>query len=206
VSYCASVPDLHRLAPREWRRLRELRLSALRDSPNLFLHTFEDEVRFRRKRWRAEFDRGTWHVWCLDGVLIGLIGVTHETETKAVARYIEYVWVAPSHRRAGIASRMLAIVLNDLRAAGIRTALLWVLDGNAPAIRLYERVGFVRTNVIQPIVTRPGRREEQLKLVLALWRTTRPGDKHVTEAAGRGRPAGERGAGRGRRDRRRATS
>jgi RimJ/RimL family protein N-acetyltransferase len=61
---------------------------------------------------------------------------------------------------------MLTVVLDHLRTAGVRTAYLWVLDGNEVAMRLYKRAGFIRTNHRQPLAARPGRTEERLYLNL----------------------------------------
>ncbi|HUJ04980.1 MAG TPA: GNAT family N-acetyltransferase [Streptosporangiaceae bacterium] len=44
-----------------------------------------------------------------------------------------------------MALTMVRSVLSDLRASGIRTVYLWVLDGNDPAVGLYVRLGFVST-------------------------------------------------------------
>jgi RimJ/RimL family protein N-acetyltransferase len=160
------MPDMEWLTPREWRTLRDLRLSALRDSPDLFLSSYAKEASFRGWQWRAEFDRGAWHVRTINGAAVGLLGVTHEPDTSPLVRYIEYLWVAPPYRRTGIASGMLATALDYLRATGVRTALLWILDGNEAAMRLYERVGFVRTSLSQPLASRPGRWEEQMMFSL----------------------------------------
>ncbi len=46
--------------------------------------------------------------------------------------------------------------LARLRALDVRTAFLWVLDRNEPAIRLYKRIGFVSSNHSQPLEDRPG--------------------------------------------------
>jgi hypothetical protein len=55
----------------------------------------------------------------------------------------------------------------------MRTAFLWVLDGNEVAMRVYRRAGFMSTNHRQPLVARPGRTEERLYLNLDLARKQR---------------------------------
>ena len=160
------MPDMVRLDPQGWRALRRLRLSALLDSPECFLSTHAKEAGFSAGQWRAEFVRGDWHVCAAGTAHVGLIGVTHEHDGPGSEQYIEYLWVAPSYRRQGIASAMLATVLGHLRTAGTRTALLWILDGNEAAMRLYQKAGFVPTGISQPIESRPGRREEKMRLTL----------------------------------------
>lgn len=161
------MPDVRSLDPEEWLTLRDIRLAALRESPDLFLSTYEKERHYDEEKWRAEFTRGCWNVCFLSGEPAGLVGVTPDPDSPDDRRYLEYLWVAPDSRRLGVARHMLKIVLDRLRVAGIQTALIWVLDGNDVAIRLYERVGFTRTHHREPLVARPGRSEERLQMDLA---------------------------------------
>jgi ribosomal-protein-alanine N-acetyltransferase len=52
------------------------------------------------------------------------------------------VAVDPSHRRLGIASRLIESVMAEARSVGLDEVMLEVADGNAGAIALYERHGF----------------------------------------------------------------
>lgn len=158
--------EIRPLAPDEWLKLRKIRLAALLDSPDRFLSTYQKERLFEDDHWRGEFDRGDWHVGFADGEPIGLLGATRDANTPVDACYLEYLWVAPQHRRRGVAPRMIKVVLDQLSAAGMRTVFLWVLDGNDLAIRVYERAGFVRTNHCEALEARPGRTEELLQLDL----------------------------------------
>jgi ribosomal protein S18 acetylase RimI-like enzyme len=49
----------------------------------------------------------------------------------------------------------------------MRTAWLWILNGNDPALRLYEQFGFQSTNRRQPLLKQPGRYEERMRLRLS---------------------------------------
>lgn len=146
--------------------LREIRLEALQDSPESFLATYDSEKAFDEKQWRAEFARGGWNVGFRGSQAVSLLGTTHERYGPADLCYLEYMWVAPHCRRSGVALRTLAVVLDRLRSSGIRTVLLWILDGNEAAARLYQRVGFVSTHRRQPLAERPGRTEHEMRLEL----------------------------------------
>ena len=146
--------------------LRDIRLSALAESPHAFLATYEREKAYSEDQWRAEFTRGDWIVGFLDGRPAGLLGVTQDPRTPADARYLEYLWVAPDRRGRHVALDMITAALDRLRARGMRTALLWVLDDNDVAMRVYRRAGFTSTNHRQPLAARPGRTEERLYLNL----------------------------------------
>jgi ribosomal protein S18 acetylase RimI-like enzyme len=146
--------------------LRRLRLTALRESPHAFLSTFERERSFRRAQWRAEFGRGDWHSSRIRRRPVSLLGVTREPATPPEECYLEYLWVAPDYRRRGLALELIGAVLKDLGEAGVRTARLWVMDGNDLAVHLYTRAGFTMTDYSQPLEARPGRREELMEMTL----------------------------------------
>lgn len=161
------MPDIKSLSSDEWLKLRDIRLNALRDSPESFLSTLALEQAYSEEKWRAEFTRGSWNVGYADGQPVTLVGITREPDEPMDQCYLEYVWVAPSLRHQGVAFAMLNEVLDQLQESGVRTVFLWVLDGNDVARRLYERVGFTRNNHWQPLAARPGRSEERLRLDLS---------------------------------------
>jgi len=55
------------------------------------------------------------------------------------------VMVDPAHQGRRIAQSMISASLRALRAAGENVAVLNVTEGNLPAVRAYEKLGFVRT-------------------------------------------------------------
>jgi ribosomal protein S18 acetylase RimI-like enzyme len=160
------APDIRLLTVDEWVELRNIRLAALRESPNAFLSTYQREVVYDADGWRAEFIRGSWYMGMLAGRPVSLLGATREAGVSVNERYLEYLWVSPEYRRFGIARGMLIRVFEHLRAANVHIAFVWVLDSNEAARRLYERIGFVSTNQRQPLADRPGRSEERLILPL----------------------------------------
>jgi ribosomal protein S18 acetylase RimI-like enzyme len=164
------MPDIRPLVPDEWFILRDIRLTALSESPHAFLSSYERERVYGEDQWRAEFTRGDWNVGFMEGRPASLLGVTREPDTPAGECYLEYLWVAPDRRRRHLALDMIVDVLDRLRARGMRTAFLWVLDGNEVAMSVYRRAGFMSTNHRQPLVARPGRTEERLYLNLGLSR------------------------------------
>jgi len=146
----------------EWYRLRDVRLTALRESPEAFLSSYEIELTYREDEWRAEFSRGEWAIVIRQGQAVGLLGATREADTFSTERYLEYMWVAPEFRRSGVASNLIRTVFGRLFSSGIIPVSLWIIDGNEPARRLYERFGFVSTNEVQSIPTNPSRKEERM--------------------------------------------
>jgi ribosomal protein S18 acetylase RimI-like enzyme len=161
------MPDMKQLAPGEWLLLRNVRLSALEDSPRAFLSTYEEESAYSKDRWQAEFARGEWSIGLVKDNPISLLGATSEPDTPTHQRYLEYLWVSPEHRRSGIGRTMLTSVIACLRTVGVRSVFLWVLDGNDAARSFYRSVGFLSTNHRQSLPAHPARGEERMRLDLA---------------------------------------
>lgn len=145
-----------------WELLRDARQAALKDSPDEFMATLEEEILFEEPIWRDEFDRGTWYVGRQAGEPITLIGATWHPEIPEDERYIEYVWVASDYRGKGIGSGMLRGLLDELRNSGVPRVHLWVLDDNDFAKQLYGRLGFYGPNKILPLEKDPMHSEERL--------------------------------------------
>jgi ribosomal protein S18 acetylase RimI-like enzyme len=166
------MPDINLLTPDDWRTLREIRLSALSESPHAFMSTYEKESEYDESKWRAEFSRGDWYVGMIRvGSVdkpVSIAGITREPDTPAHQCFLQYVWVAPEFRRQGVAFNMIKEVLDRLKLSGVRTVFLGVLDGNSSAMSLYMRLGFASSNNRQPLKGFPGRSEELMQLHLGL--------------------------------------
>lgn len=167
MSESCFMSDIKLLVPDEWPMLREIRLTALKESPEAFLAQYDDEREFDEPRWRSEFDRGEWYLGFRLRRAVSLLGCTRESKTPPSECYLEYLWVSPESRHEGVAFHLLTTVIDRLRRSGVRRAFLWVLDGNETAVRLYRRVGFISSNHRQPLAARPGRTEELMQLDLA---------------------------------------
>lgn len=154
------------LAEDEWPRLQSIRLTALREDPSAFLNSHKEEEIFSEQQWRHEFSRGQWYIIVSDHKEIGLLGVTTEEVMPEQKYYLEYLWVAPEFREVGVGSLLLRTVLARLRASGVRTVWLYILDGNEPAMRLYRKFGFQGANGRVELPNHPAGGEELLKLSL----------------------------------------
>jgi L-amino acid N-acyltransferase YncA len=81
--------------------------------------------------------------------------------------FLEYLWVAERKRRSNIGYKFISEILSRLQRDGVRTVLLWVLDGNEAAVGLYRKAGFEIAGPPTPLEDRPGRTEQ-------LWRRELP--------------------------------
>jgi ribosomal protein S18 acetylase RimI-like enzyme len=160
--------DIKILTPAKWTALRDIRLEALRESPQAFLSTHEKEAAWDEDQWLAEFDRGDWSIGFLADQAVSLLGATRPADMPWHECFLEYIWVAPEHRGAGLAQGMLAFTFGRLQTIGVQTAYLYVLNGNDAARRLYEKAGFTSAREPEPLAEYPGRSEELLRRSLRL--------------------------------------
>lgn len=72
----------------------------------------------------------------------GLLVAFHWTKTADGAGEIYVLGVDPAAHGGGLGSALARIGLRHLAARGLRTALLYVDAGNAPAVAVYRRMGF----------------------------------------------------------------
>jgi ribosomal protein S18 acetylase RimI-like enzyme len=154
------------LAENDWVRLRDIRLTALKADPTAFLSSHQTEAAFAEQQWREQFSRGEWHVMRAGAVDVGLVGVTREPDMPARECYLEYLWVAQAFRGRGVATLLLRAVLDRLHDSGVQIVWLYILDGNDPAMRLYQGFGFQSTNERQPLPGDSTRSEERMRLRL----------------------------------------
>jgi ribosomal protein S18 acetylase RimI-like enzyme len=132
--------------------LRYALRQAVGTSPGSFLRTVADVDAEPQEYWANEIRSSKWAVAQHGGKVVGIAAGKHpnpkmDSEDPATARYIESVWIAPGLRRRRLGERLIKYLLTAeyLDNHYIRQFLLWVYTTNAPAMRLYEHIGFVPT-------------------------------------------------------------
>jgi GNAT superfamily N-acetyltransferase/predicted RNA-binding protein with PIN domain len=142
-----------------WREVRALRLAALADTPDAFAGTVEEEGQQPPAWWRerlASEDAATVlaEVQLTDGQAVGVaLAVIAPAFERTDAAGLYGVWVAPWVRGLGVGDVLLEATIEEARRRGAGRLALDVGDRNLPAIRLYERFGFVptgRTTTLPP--------------------------------------------------------
>jgi len=80
------------------------------------------------------------HAWEEDGKIVGVTIVQRRGSTDVWV--VGTVGVLPAYRRRGIARQLLTASMDLMRERGATQAILGVIDGNLPAYKLYEDLGF----------------------------------------------------------------
>ncbi len=86
---------------------------------------------------------GVFYGMWADGTLVSASGTHVWSQVEGVAA-IGNVFTQPAYRGRGYATLCTGAVARDARAAGLDTVILNVRENNAPAIRVYEKLGFRR--------------------------------------------------------------
>ncbi len=138
---------------------KEVRLRALRDTPSAFGSTYVREAQLTDAEWieraiRWNGEKGIGFLAMDDGIACGIAG-SFLDENDATRAQLISMWTAPTHRRQSVGRLLVDEVAAWARLRGARTLLLTVTSVNEPAMRFYERLGFVRTGRIEPYPNDP---------------------------------------------------
>jgi GNAT superfamily N-acetyltransferase len=155
---------VRRLVPGEAALLKAIRLRALADSPDAFAQTHAEISAKPDAYWEQMthgLTRPDGHAMLLaedDGVVVGMaFGVVPNVrpQDRPGAPHLGGMWIEPAARGGGVGRALAEAVLDWARERGYGLIALWVTEGNAPAIALYERMGFVRTGRTDRLPSNP---------------------------------------------------
>lgn len=143
---------IRRLNRGEGELYREVRLEALRESPEAFGTTHEAALGRTMESWAAQADtsasgrdRATFLVLAGE-TAVGLAALYRDEAVPGEGELIQ-VWVAPWLRGDGVAERLMDVVFRWAEENGFGSVKAEVTDGNGRALRFYERCGFVAMEV-----------------------------------------------------------
>jgi len=160
-----------RVRPDEWEVLKDLRLSALHDSPSAFSSVYANEVGRNEQDWsqraaRASIgnDLATFFA-LIDGIRVGIATGYRPPETPHEVE-LASMWTSPDARRTGAGRALVRVVVNWATETGASTVGLWVMRGNTSAERLYDSMGFRAAHEYEPRPSDPCADELRMSLCL----------------------------------------
>lgn len=165
--------QVRRLAPADVDAYRALRLRALREHPEAFTSSYEEDAAQPPEWTRQRLASPSFAGWGAfeAAALFGMVGL--ERERRAKNRHkatVVGMYVAPEAAGHGVGRALLDVLVAHARAEGVASLVLTVTVGNEPARRLYQGAGF-RSFGIEPDAIRvEGRAHAKNHMYLELAR------------------------------------
>ena len=138
----------------DWKLYRDVRLSALKESPEAFAASASSEQELEEATWRQRMGRSTRLVAEDEsGEPIGVVSLRVDSRPDEDTPYGELfgLWVDPQRRGSGIAVKMLDSLLEHARAAHLGAVIYWVGTDNARAVSFASSHGFLPTEYRRPM-------------------------------------------------------
>ena len=138
----------------DWYALKEMRLTALLDTPTAFGVSHATASLYTEQQWReraAGSHPKFWLAW-LDGEPVGMIGggVRQKNRYNLIA-----MWTVPRVRGSGIAAQLVEAVKADALARGHGSVFLDVAPDNGRAAGFYLKQGFAFIDEWEPLASHP---------------------------------------------------
>jgi RimJ/RimL family protein N-acetyltransferase len=159
---------VNRAEPEEWQRLRDVRLAALAESPEMFGSTLAKEQSFDEAEWRRRAERPATFLASREGVDVGMAGVYEFDD----GWYVMGMWLAPATRGTGALEALVNACESVAQDAGAPTVTLGVMEDNPRGRRAYLRLGYDLTGAREHV--RDGRDELFMTKMLPVRRSRAP--------------------------------
>ena len=161
-----------RLGPEDASRYRSLRISGLRESPSAFVSSAEEDEALlpevTQERLRHAPDVATFGAF-KDDELVGICTIKREKRIRLAHKAnLLGVYVAPAARGIGAGRELIRLALTFAASMEVRQVNLGVNAANAPALRLYESLGFVAFGTEKQFMCIDGVFQDEIHMVCFL--------------------------------------
>ncbi len=153
----------------DWQDYRSVRLAALRESPEAFAATLEEEEAFGEELWRERMRRSARLIAERAGQEVGVASVGRAESDEGEAGELFGLWVSPEARGSGVATRLVRESAQLAAARGQSHLVYWVGTENGRAVAFASGMGFRPTDHRRPMgVVSEEDGEEEIAMVLPL--------------------------------------
>ena len=138
--------NIRRLQIADASEYRAFRLRGLREHPDAFTSSFEEEnlrpLADTEGRLGTPMTEKIWGAF-VNGAMAGMVGLSHETRVKNRHKAVLVsMYVADEFTGRGLGRALVNTVLQDARDCGVELVILTVTDSNQAACTLYAQAGF----------------------------------------------------------------
>lgn len=153
----------------DWQDYRSARLAALRESPEAFVATAEEEEAHDESFWRERMRRSARLLAERDGQTVGVVCVGSAKDSDGQAGELFGLWVHPQARGSGVATRLVKQGAALARERGQGHLVYWVGTENGRAVAFASGMGFLPTDYRRPMgVVSADDGDEEIAMVLPL--------------------------------------
>ncbi len=150
-----TLPGVH-----EWKEVRTLRLHALKNEPQAFKNSFEEELLFTESYWKEKIINSSrynpdefFYIAKHVHELIGMAGVKKEGGVWK----IHSVYVSSGYRGKGVGTALMMQILSRLEERGATEIELTVNSMQKSALHMYQKLGFTITYIQQKQISGDGK-------------------------------------------------
>lgn len=173
-----SETNIRVLGEDEWEAYRQARLRALKESPEAFAATYEEETEFDESLWRERMTRSARLVAEQDSEVVGIVSVRGHEDSRdddqeelfENAAEVFGLWVPVSLRGSGVAAKLVQAAARLATTRGHGQLIYWVGSENARAVAFASSYGFRPSEHRRPMAVQGEESVEEIALTLALDR------------------------------------
>ena len=145
------------LTPKEWERLREIRIRALIENPEAFGANLTEVNAQSKEVWLKLFEKEDYLIASISGVDVGMLYIEVLKGDHGATCWIGGCWSDPHFRGQGAFSALFRFLDSLCESKGWQRQGLGVWTDNFSAIAAYKALGFIEVGERQESERRPGR-------------------------------------------------
>ena len=134
---------IKQLNKNDWREWKEIRLEALKKSPDSFVSSFKEENKTPDNMWAEQLENSIKFGYFINDEIVGCSGLLIEKATKiSHTGYLFGMYVKDGVRGSGIGFTLVNFVKNYAKENHIKHLYLGCNAENRGAVKLYKKCGF----------------------------------------------------------------
>ncbi len=158
---------VHVLDEVDWMTYRDMRLTALKESPEAFAATHALEEAYEETLWRERMRRATRLVALDDNAPVGILSIGPTQADFDDAAELFGLWVRPELRGAGVAKDLFNAASREAGRSGAEQLVYWVGTDNGRAVAFASGRGFRPSEQRRPMGGGHNG-EEEVAMILSL--------------------------------------